>query len=181
MAIPLVIGALLAGGTLVPHAAGGMIVSNAAGYIAGTYLSTAAIGGILGSLGVGTALTTAGVGAAVASSMGRSLLTKAAIPAAAETVATGAASTAAGSAVAALAAPVLLYAVTVGSLLTLSLKGYSIYLRKQLDKKIQAVEDGQEVEFTKLEAKMLEKILKQQAENLVTVQEPVLLNHTLLE
>ncbi len=39
----------------------------------------------------------------------------------------------------------------------------------------------QEVEFTKLEAKMLEKILKQQAENLVTVQEPVLLNHTLLE
>lgn len=52
MAIPLIIAALAAGGTLVPHAAGGLIVTSATGYVAGTYLSTAAVTGILASTGV---------------------------------------------------------------------------------------------------------------------------------
>ena len=50
MPIPLIplITALSAGGSLVPHAAGGMIVSAAAGgYVTGTYLGTAAIASII--------------------------------------------------------------------------------------------------------------------------------------
>ena len=43
MPLPIIIAALAAGGTLVPHAAGGLIVSSASGYIAGTYIGTATI------------------------------------------------------------------------------------------------------------------------------------------
>ena len=59
MALPVVMAALLAGGSLVPHAAGGLIVSSAGGYVAGTYLSTSAISSILLTLGA----TTTGFGA----------------------------------------------------------------------------------------------------------------------
>jgi hypothetical protein len=49
MPLPLIviIPALIAGGSLVPHAAGGMMVASVAGYVAGTYLSTAAITGLI--------------------------------------------------------------------------------------------------------------------------------------
>jgi len=49
MPLPLIsiIPALIAGGSLVPHAAGGMMVTSVAGYVAGMYLSTAAITGLI--------------------------------------------------------------------------------------------------------------------------------------
>lgn len=73
MPIPLVIAALSAGGTLVPHAAGGFIVSSAGGYVAGTYVSTAAVAAFLttgaGLLATGAAVAT-GAGSAVIGSAG---------------------------------------------------------------------------------------------------------------
>ena len=70
MPIPLIliIQSLIAGGSLVPHAAGGLIVTaaNGAGYVAGTYLSTAAVAGLLTGgltfLGAGLAATIGSVG-----------------------------------------------------------------------------------------------------------------------
>lgn len=71
MPIPLVIAALSAGGTLVPHAAGGFIVSSAGGYVAGTYISTAAVAAFLttgaGLLASGAAVATGAAGAAIGS------------------------------------------------------------------------------------------------------------------
>ena len=51
MPLPLIpaIAALVAGGTLVPHAAGGLIVTSVGGYVAGTYLSTVAISTLVAS------------------------------------------------------------------------------------------------------------------------------------
>ena len=65
MPLPLlpVIAALVAGGTLVPHATGGLIVTSAGGYVAGTYLSTAAITTLLAG-----GVTALGTGVAVISS-----------------------------------------------------------------------------------------------------------------
>lgn len=69
MAIPLVIAALVGGGTLVPHAAGGLIVTSAGSYVAGTYLSTAAVAALLatgaGALVTGVAVVTGAASAAM--------------------------------------------------------------------------------------------------------------------
>lgn len=73
-ALAAIIPALIAGGTLVPHAAGGFIVTGASGYIAGTYLSTAAVASLIGSAAVtgagGLAALVAGSASAIIGSAG---------------------------------------------------------------------------------------------------------------
>ena len=75
MPLPLlpIIPALLAGGSLVPHAAGGLIVSGASGYVAGTYLSSAAIASLLtgagAALGAGVLTVTGVAGAIIGSAL----------------------------------------------------------------------------------------------------------------
>ena len=156
MPLPLVpiISALAAGGSLVPHAAGGMIVTSAAGYVAGTYLSTAAIGSILAAasatLGAG-ALYLSGVAGSIVGSAGifgttvgasgiTGALMSAGVIASTPIWVPLAAGGAAGSAAAGL--------------------GYGVYRLIKLRKKVSQTTDGQEVQFSETEAKIMEGIIK---------------------
>jgi hypothetical protein len=73
MPLPLIsiIPTLIAGGSLVPHAAGGMMVTSGAGYVAGTYLSTAAITGLIAAasntLGAGALFLSGAAGSIIGS------------------------------------------------------------------------------------------------------------------
>jgi hypothetical protein len=149
MAIPLVIGALLAGGTLVPHAAGGMIVSGATGYVAGTYLSTTAITSVLSAT-----TATAAIGTVAATNVGRSLFAKittpiatkiAAIGSAAATATVGSiagtAATSAGTVAAAsinrslfakIAIPVAAKVAAVGSAVATGISGYAVVISGEM-------------------------------------------------
>lgn len=165
--------ALLAGGTLVPHAAGGMIVTSAAGYVAGTYLSTSAIAGILftATAGVGTGLTLAGsalkgiVGGTLARAAAAPVITGTiatsvtAVPVITETIATT--GTVATGAVGALTTPVWVSATAGVAILGL---GYSAYRLYKLKRKAAETPEGEEAQFTETEAKIVEKIIKRLAE-----------------
>ena len=152
MPLPLlpIIPALLAGGSLVPHATGGLIVSGAGGYIAGTYLSSAAIASLMTGagavLGAGV-LTVSGVAGAIVGSAGifgtsigasglTGLLMSAGILPATP-----------------VGIPIAVGCVTLGA-------GYLSYLLLRLRKKLQWAANGEEVQFTELEAKIIEAIIR---------------------
>ena len=147
MPLPLipVIAALTAGGTLVPHAAGGLIVTAASGgYVAGTYLSTAAIASIV----VG-ATATVGAGAAVMTGAASALIGSAGIfgTTVGATGLTGALMSAGILPATPVAVPIALGGAVVGG-------GYLVYYLTRLRRKLAAVKDGDEVQFSEKEAKV---------------------------
>lgn len=149
-----VIAALVAGGTLVPHAAGGMIVSTAgSGYVAGTYLSSAALTSLMGAagaaLGVG-ALTLSGAASAIIGSAGIFGTTIGA------TGLTGVLMSAGILPATPIAVPIAVGGVAVGT-------GYVSYVLHKLRRKLRLVRDGHEIQFTSTEAKIIEALLKRAA------------------
>ena len=145
-----IIAALAAGGTLVPHAAGGMIVTAASGYVVGTYLSTAAIAGLLttaaATLGTGVLL----VSGAAASAVGSAGIFGTTIGA---TGITGVLMSVGILPATPVAVPILAGAVTVGC-------GYAGYRLFKLKRKLSAASDGAEAQFTDIEAKLIEQLIK---------------------
>lgn len=159
MAIPLIpiVYALIAGGTLVPHAAGGMIVTSAAGYITGTYLSTSAIASLLATAGTGTGLALAG--AALKGVVGKMLARTAAVPVVTGVAATTGVTAATGVA-SVLVSPALVSVTTGVAVLGL---GYSVYRLYNLKRKVDSIQEGKEAQFTETETKIVEKIIKRLA------------------
>lgn len=153
MPIPLIpiISALAAGGTLVPHAAGGLIVTTTTtGYVAGTYLSTSAIAGLLS-----TAATTLGTGAIVASGAAASILGGAGIfgTTIGATGITGALMSAGFLPATPVAVPLLAGSAVIGC-------GYVGYRFMKLQRKLNAVGEGEEVLFSEKEARLIEQIVR---------------------
>jgi hypothetical protein len=155
MPLPLipVISALMAGGSLVPHAAGGMIVTSASGYIAGTYLSTAAIGGVLTS-----ASTTLGAGALYLSGAASSMIGTAGIfgTHVGASGITGALMSAGIISSTPLWVPIAVGSAAIGGA---AVAGYGGYRFIKLKRKINCTEEGHEAQFTETEAKIIERIL----------------------
>ncbi len=147
MALPLIpiAAALLAGGSLVPHAAGGMIVTSAIGYVAGTYLSTSVISGL-----VVTATATVGTGLVLAAGTLKGIAENALVKAKTTSVKSDTADV--------LKTPSLLL-VTVGGGAVLGL-GYGAYRLYKLKHKVTKTPEGKEAQFTENEAKMVETIIK---------------------
>lgn len=156
MPLPLIpiIAALAAGGSLVPHAAGGMIVTlGASGYVAGTYLSSAAIvslvTGASAALGVGALTLTGAAGALIGSAgifgttVGASGLT-------------GVLMSAGILPATPIGVPIAIGGAAVGV-------SYLSYLLLRLRKKLRAVKEGEEVQFTEAEAKIIEAIIRRAA------------------
>lgn len=148
MPLPLVaiISALYAGGSLVPHAAGGLIVTSAGGYVAGTYLSSAAVASLLTGVGaaLGTgALTVTGAAAAIIGSAGIFGTTVGASGLTGILMSAG-----------------ILPATPIGIPFAIGTAGvgvaYLSYLLLRLRKKLKAAAGGAEVQFTELEAKIIE-------------------------
>lgn len=158
MPLPLIpiISALVAGGSLVPHAAGGLIVTSAGGYVAGTYLSSAAIATMLTGagavLGAG-ALTVTGVAGAIIGSAGIFGTTVGA------TGLTGVLMSAGILPATPIAVPIAIGTAGLGM-------GYVAYLLFNLRKKLRASEAGTEVQFTESEAKIIEAIIRRFAKKL---------------
>lgn len=156
MPLPLIpiISALAAGGTLVPHAAGGMIVTSAAGYVAGTYLSTAAIGGLLTA-----ASTVLGAGALYLSGAASSIIGGAGIFG---TTVGASGITGALMSVGIISATPIWVPLAVGGAAVSGAAGlgYGGYRILKLKQKIQKTAEGQEAQFTEIEAKMIEKVIK---------------------
>ena len=152
MPIPLipVVAALAAGGSLVPHAAGGMIVTAASGYVAGTYLSTTAIASI-----VATATATIGVGAAALSGLLGSVIGSAGIfgTTIGASGLTGLLMSAGIISATPIALPVGIMASVLGSI-------YIFYILIKLNLKLRSAKDGPEANFTELEAKIIELLVK---------------------
>ena len=152
MPLPLlpIIPALLAGGSLVPHAAGGLIVSGAGGYVAGTYLSSAAIASLMTGagalLGAGV-LTLSGVAGAIVGSAGIFGTTIGA------SGLTGLLMSAGILPATPIGVPIAIGGVTIGA-------GYLSYLLLGLRRKLQRAARGEEVQFTELEAKIIEAIIR---------------------
>ena len=156
MPLPIIpiISALSAGGTLVPHAGGGMIVTSASGYVAGTYLSTTAIGGVVAaasaSLGA-SALYLTGVAGSIIGSAGIFGTTVGATGITGFLMSVGILP----------ATPIWIPIVIGVSLMVVAvLLGYGGYRFYKLRRKIRKTRNGEEAEFTKSEAKFLERILK---------------------
>lgn len=152
MPIPLIpiIAALVAGGTLVPHAAGGLIVTSVGGYVIGTYLSTAAVttlvvGGV-SALGAGAAVVS---GAAAAVIGGAGIL---------GTTIGASGITGLLMSVGLIASTPIWVPVAIGA----SATGvtYGVFKYYQLRKKLKATPEGQEAQFTEAEAKVIERILR---------------------
>ncbi len=152
MPLPLipVIAALAAGGSLVPHAAGGLIVTSAGGYVTGTYLSSAAISSLLAGtgavLGVG-ALTVTGAASAIIGSAGIFGTTVGA------SGLTGALMSAGILPATPVVVPIAIGAAGLGT-------GCLSYLLLKLRKKLRAAQGGAEVQFTELEAKIIEALIR---------------------
>ena len=152
MPLPLIpiISALAAGGSLVPHAAGGLIVTSAGGYVAGTYLSLAAVASILTGagavLGAG-ALTVTGAASAIIGSAGIFGTTIGA------SGLTGVLMSAGILPATPIGVPIAIGAAGLGA-------GYLSYLLLKLRKKLLAAEGGAEVQFTELEARIIEAIVR---------------------
>jgi hypothetical protein len=153
MPIPLIaiISALTAGGTLVPHAAGGMIVTAATGgYIAGTYISTASIASLLA-----TATATIGIGAAIFTGKLAAIIGGAGIfgTTIGATGITGALMSAGILPSTPIVVPILAGSALVGFIFT------AIQIFK-LKRKVKKVPSGQEIQFTEMESKTIEAIIK---------------------
>ncbi len=153
MPLPLVpvIAALAAGGSLVPHAAGGVIVTmGASGYVAGTYLSTAAIASLLTGagalLGAGT-LTLTGATAAIIGSAGIFGTTIGA------SGFTGFLMSAGILPATPIGVPIAVGGAAVGT-------GYLSYLLLRLRSKLRRTKEGEEVQFTEIEAKIIEAVIR---------------------
>lgn len=152
MPLPLVAiaAALAAGGTLVPHAAGGLIVSSAGGFVTGTYVSTAALASLfaggIGAVGIGAAAIT-GVGAAAIGSAGVFGTTVGA------TGLTGALMSVGLISSTPIWVPVAVATAATGV-------GFSTYIYIRLRKKLFSTPAGQEANFTKIEAKTIERLLR---------------------
>ena len=150
MPIPLVpiVAALAAGGTLVPHAAGGMIVTAATGYVAGTYIGTAAIASILtaatATLGVGAALLT-GVATTIVGSAGIFGTTIGATGLTGVLMSAGVLP----------ATPIVVPIAVGGAVLGVG------YILLKLRRKLQNPKEGKEMQFTAIEAKIIEAVIKQ--------------------
>lgn len=153
MPIPLVIAALSAGGTLVPHAAGGFIVSSAGGYVAGTYISTAAVATFLatgaGVLATGAAVATGAAGAVIGSAgifgttVGATGITGALMSA-------GIISS----------TPIWVPLAAAGTALVGGgAVGYAAYHIYQMRKQAAATPEGEEVQFTENQARVLQLLL----------------------
>jgi len=163
MPVPLIpiISALAAGGSLVPHAAGGLIVSStASAYVAGTYLSTAAISGLItaasATLGAGALFfsgATAGVSSVAASVVGGAGIFGTTIGA---TGITGTLMPAGVIASTPVWVPIATGAAALGCF-------YGSYRFLKLKRKLIDVPEGEEVNFTEGEAKMVEKVIKKLA------------------
>lgn len=155
MPLPLipVVSALVAGGTLVPHAAGGLIVSGASGYIAGTFLSTAAISGLLA-----TASATLGAGALYLSGTAASIIGGTGVfgTAVGASGITGALMSAGIISSTPIWVPLAAGSAAMGC-------GYGGYRLYKLKRKLNDTPEGQEAEFTETEAKMVENIIKRVA------------------
>ncbi|MDI1291475.1 MAG: hypothetical protein PSV18_01870 [Methylobacter sp.] len=151
MPVPLIpiIAALAAGGSLVPHAAGGLIVSGVGGYITGTFLSTAAISGLLT-----TASATLGVGALYLSGATASIVGGAGILG--TTIGASGITGALMSAGIISATPIWIPLAAGGAAIGC---GYGGYRLLKLKRKLTGTPEGQEAEFTKIEAKIIEKII----------------------
>lgn len=153
MPIPLIIAALAAGGTLVPHAAGGLIVTGASGYVAGTFLSTAAISGLLvtasATLGAG-ALYLSGVAASIVGSAGIFGTTIGATGITGVLMSAGIISS----------TPVWIPLATGGAALGC---GYGGYRLLKLKRKLNDTPQGEEAQFSETEAKIIERIIKRLA------------------
>ena len=157
MPIPLIpiISALVAGGTLVPHATGGLIVTGASGYVAGTFLSTAAISGLLT-----TASATLGAGALYLSGTAASIVGSAGIfgTAIGATGITGALMSAGIIS----STPTWVPLAASGAALGCCYGGYRLL---KLKYKLKETPEGEEAQFTGTEAKIIEKIIKRLAKN----------------
>ena len=155
MPVPLIpiISALAAGGTLVPHATGGLIVSGANGYVAGTFLSTAAISGLLT-----TASATLGAGAAYLSGAAASIVGGAGIFG--TTIGASGITGALMSVGIISSTPVWVPLAAGGAALGC---GYGGYRLLKLKRKLNGTPEGQEAQFSKTEAKIIEKIIKRLA------------------
>lgn len=154
MPIPIVVAALVAGGSLVPHAAGGFIVvSSAGGYVAGTYLSTAAIAAIFTA---GTA--TLATGAALATGLASSAIGSAGIfgTTVGASGITGALMTAGLISATPLYVPLLIGAGGIGATGLLAYGSYQFY---KLKKKLIATIPGQEVVFSPTDARIVQRLL----------------------
>jgi uncharacterized membrane protein len=155
MPLPLIpiITALAAGGSLVPHAAGGLIVTSASGYVTGTYLSSAAIASLLtgagAALGAG-ALTITGAASAIIGSAGIFGTTIGA------SGLTGFLMSAGIVPATPIGVPIAIGGVAAGS-------GYLSYLLLKLRKKLRAANEGEEVQFSETEAKIIEAIIRRSA------------------
>lgn len=157
MPLPLlpIIPALLAGGSFVPHAAGGLIVSSAGGYVAGTYLSSATVASLLGgagaALGAGV-LTLTGVASAVIGSAGIFGTTIGA------SGLTGLLMSAGILPATPIGVPIAIGAAATGG-------SYLSYLLFRLRRKLRRAERGEEVQFTEVEAKIIEAMVRRFAKN----------------
>jgi hypothetical protein len=152
MPIPLIpiVTAIAAGGSLVPHAAGGMIVSTVGGYVAGTYLSTAAIASILT-----VATTTLGVGAAVLTGAATTIVGSAGIFG--TTVGASGLTGILMSAGILHATPIALPIAIAGGALGFIYLSFVLF---KLKWKLRKIREGKEVQFTKIEAKIIEVLVK---------------------
>jgi hypothetical protein len=156
MPLPLipVIAALAAGGSMVPHAAGGMIVTmGASGYVAGTYLSTAAIASLVGAasvaLGSGS-LALAGVASTIIGSAGIFGTTIGA------TGLTGVLMSVGILPATPVAVPIAIGGAAVGT-------AYLSYVLVRLRRKLRGNSDGEEIQFTPTEAKIVGALVKRLA------------------
>jgi len=153
MPIPLIIAALAAGGTFVPHAAGGFIVTGASGYVAGTFLSTAAVGGLLttasATLGAG-ALYLSGVASTIVGSAGIFGTTIGATGITGVLMSAGIISS----------TPVWVPLAAGGAALGC---GYGSYRLFKLKRKLNDTPQGEEAQFSEAEAKIIESIIKRLA------------------
>lgn len=153
MPLPLVpvIAALAGGGSLVPHAAGGLIVTmGASGYVAGTYLSTAAIASLVtgaGALLGAGALTLTGATAAIIGSAGIFGTTIGA------SGITGFLMSVGILPATPIGVPIAVGGAAVGT-------GYLSYLLLKLRGKLRRAKEGEEVQFSDVEAKIIEAVIR---------------------
>jgi hypothetical protein len=147
--IPVVLSALAAGGSLVPHAAGGLIVTAAGGYVAGTYLSTATLmaifaGGVT-ALGAGVAVVTGATGVIGGAGLFGTTVGATGI--------TGLLMSAGIIASTPVWVPIAIAGAGAGAT-------YGAYRYYALRRKILATPDGAEAQFTEKEAQVIEWILR---------------------
>jgi len=152
MPIPLipVIAAIAAGGHLVPHAAGGMIVTSLGGYVTGTYLSSTAIAGLLTTAG-----TTLGAGALLLSGAAASIVGSAGVfgTTIGSTGITGGLMSAGILPATPVAVPILAGTAAAGC-------GYVAYRFFKLKRKLSSASEGAEAQFTEVEARLIEQLIK---------------------